>query len=100
MNTGAALLPDYYKLGVIATGLTATKGDKVLLGDFTGEGRADYMLVGSGGKVNGFVNRRQEKTLIPRWPEPLPLLTDQTVPSKRSTDDRHDGRRQSRLLAS
>ncbi|KAH8164209.1 hypothetical protein CIB48_g4019 [Xylaria polymorpha] len=32
-----------------------------------GEGRADYMIVGEGGKVRGLVNRLQETTLAPRW---------------------------------
>lgn len=60
-------MPDYHKLGVIATGASATKGDTIYLGDLTGEGRADYMIVGAGGKVNGLVNRLQEKTMVPRW---------------------------------
>ncbi|VUC38120.1 unnamed protein product, partial [Clonostachys rosea] len=67
LNTGTDVVPDYHKLGVIATGATATSGDKVWLGDFTGEGRADYMIVGSGGKTTGFINRLQESSLIPKW---------------------------------
>lgn len=63
-------MPDYLKLGVIATGFSATKDDKVVLADYTGEGRADYMLIGAGGKVQGFTNRLQEaEGLVPRWLE-------------------------------
>lgn len=67
LNTGADIIPDYYKLGVIASGGSASKGDTVILGDLTGEGRADYMIVGDGGKVNALVNRLQATTLAPRW---------------------------------
>ncbi len=67
LNTGADIMPDYYKLGVIASGASASKGDTVILGDLTGEGRADYMIVGDGGKVNALVNRLQADTLAPRW---------------------------------
>ncbi|KAH7161956.1 hypothetical protein B0J13DRAFT_430718 [Dactylonectria estremocensis] len=67
INNGASYKPDWYKVGVIATGASASQGDTVFLGDFTGEGRADYMIVGEGGKVTGLVNRRQETTLIPGW---------------------------------
>ncbi|KAJ8111527.1 hypothetical protein ONZ43_g5602 [Nemania bipapillata] len=67
LNTGADIVPDYYKLGVIATGGSASKGDTIILGDLTGEGRADYMYVGAGGKVNALVNRLQATTLAPRW---------------------------------
>ncbi|KAL3458856.1 hypothetical protein BJX64DRAFT_291763 [Aspergillus heterothallicus] len=67
LNTGASGVPDYYRLNEIATGASATENDKVIMGDFTGEGRADYMLVGKTGKVTGFVNRMEEDTLVPRW---------------------------------
>lgn len=73
LNTGAGVVPDYHKLGVIATGASATKGEKIILGDFTGEGRSDYMIVGSGGKVDGLVNRLQQKTMIPRWLETITI---------------------------
>ncbi|KAI0451451.1 SGNH hydrolase-type esterase domain-containing protein [Xylaria acuta] len=69
LNTGADIVPDYYKLGVIATGSSASKGDTIFLGDLTGEGRADYMIVGDGDKVNGIINRLQATTLAPRWLE-------------------------------
>ncbi|CAM1506043.1 Fc.00g056840.m01.CDS01 [Cosmosporella sp. VM-42] len=72
LNTGADIIPDYHKLGVIASGASETSGDKVVLGDFTGEGRADYMIIGEGGKVTGLINRLQEMTLEPRW---LPAVT-------------------------
>lgn len=67
LNTGADIMPDYYKLGVIATGASASDGDIVYLGDLTGEGRADYMYIGSDGKVNALVNRVRETNMIPRW---------------------------------
>ncbi|KAH7161860.1 hypothetical protein EDB81DRAFT_683957 [Dactylonectria macrodidyma] len=67
LNTGADLIPDWHKLGVIATGGSASEGDTVFLGDFTGEGRADYLIVGESGKVTGLVNRLTETSLIPRW---------------------------------
>ncbi|KAJ5377735.1 uncharacterized protein N7496_005144 [Penicillium cataractarum] len=67
LNTGADVMPDYYKLGVIATGGSAAPGTTVYLGDFTGEGRADYMIAGEGGKVKAMTNRLRETTLIPRW---------------------------------
>ncbi|KAI0486515.1 SGNH hydrolase-type esterase domain-containing protein [Xylaria cf. heliscus] len=67
LNTGTDIVPNYSKIGLIATGATASKGDTVILGDLTGEGRADYMIVSSGGKVTALVNRKQETTQIPRW---------------------------------
>ncbi|VUC27345.1 unnamed protein product [Clonostachys rosea] len=67
LNTGASDTPNYHKLGVIATGASASKGNKVYLGDFTGNGRADYMIVGSGGQTKGLVNRLQENSVIPAW---------------------------------
>ncbi len=67
LNTGAGVIPDYYPLNEIAAGASVSLGDKVYLGDFTGEGRADYMIVGDGGKVYGLVNRLQQTTLAPRW---------------------------------
>lgn len=60
-------MPDYHKLDNIAKGYSVSEGDYVFFGDFTGNGRADYMIVGEGGKVNGLVNRLQEKTLVPAW---------------------------------
>ncbi|KAF2787072.1 carbohydrate esterase family 3 protein [Melanomma pulvis-pyrius CBS 109.77] len=71
LNTGADVVPDYHKIGIIATGGTATEGDKVRLGDLTGEGRADYMIIGAGGKVVGLVNRLQETSMVPRWSEAI-----------------------------
>ncbi|KAL2830891.1 hypothetical protein BDW59DRAFT_158326 [Aspergillus cavernicola] len=73
LNTGADDMPDYYKLGVIATAASAAPGTTVYLGDFTGEGRADYMIVGEGGKVKALANHLQEPTLVPRWLEDLVL---------------------------
>ncbi|CAM1503527.1 Fc.00g011180.m01.CDS01 [Cosmosporella sp. VM-42] len=67
LNTGADIIPDWHKLGIIASGATASSGDTVVFGDFTGEGRADYMIIGDGGKVIGLVNRLSETTLAPRW---------------------------------
>ncbi|KAF9887793.1 hypothetical protein FE257_009599 [Aspergillus nanangensis] len=67
LNTGAEDMPDYYKLGEIATGATATENDKILFGDLTGNGRADYIVVGETGKAVGLVNRMQGLTLLPRW---------------------------------
>ncbi|KAM5385383.1 hypothetical protein ACJZ2D_001024 [Fusarium nematophilum] len=67
LNTGTSVMPDYHKIGVIATGASQSDGDTVILGDLTGEGRADYMMVGVGGKVNALINRRQETSLAPRW---------------------------------
>lgn len=37
-----------------------TKNDKIFLGDFTADSRADYMIVGEHEKVNGLVNRLKE----------------------------------------
>lgn len=51
LNTGASKIPDYYSLGQIATGASTSVKETIFLGDFTGEGRADYMRVGHGGKV-------------------------------------------------
>ncbi|KAL5341746.1 hypothetical protein BJX70DRAFT_395479 [Aspergillus crustosus] len=67
LNTGADVVPDYYKLGIIATGGSAVPGTTAYFGDFTGEGRADYMIVGEGGKVKALTNRLQPASLIPRW---------------------------------
>lgn len=67
-------MPDYQKLGVIASGFSADKGDKVVLGDYTGEGRADYMLIDADGAIRGLTNRLQEGGgLVPRWLEPFTL---------------------------
>ena len=72
LNTGTDILPDYHKLGPIANGATASSKDKVVIADFTGEGRADYMIIGDGGKVTGLINRLNETTLVPQW---LPAVT-------------------------
>lgn len=38
------------------------------MGDFTGEGRADYMQIGANGKTNGLINRLSEvKGMVPDW---------------------------------
>ena len=75
LNKGAEIMPDYHKLGVIASGRTAVSDDVVFMGDFTGEGRADYMVVSKDGIVSGYTNRLQEDTaLIPRWLERLTLV--------------------------
>ncbi|CAH0045932.1 unnamed protein product [Clonostachys solani] len=74
LNSGAGDMPNFYMIGdngVIATGESAQEGDTVILGDFTGKGRADYMIVQAGGKVKGLVNRRQEKFRSPRWLSPV-----------------------------
>ncbi|KAL4967872.1 uncharacterized protein BDV14DRAFT_197515 [Aspergillus stella-maris] len=73
LNTGAKDVPDYYKLGQTASGKTVTENDKVAFADLTGNGRVDYILIGESGKAVGFVNRLQEKTLLPRWLEPVTL---------------------------
>ncbi|KAI0114417.1 hypothetical protein GGR51DRAFT_577451 [Nemania sp. FL0031] len=62
LNTGADIIPDYYPLEEIATGASATLDDKVYFGNFTGEVRADYMIVCDG-----------ETTLAPRWLGPFVL---------------------------
>lgn len=67
LNGGSTSFPEYRKIGEIATGATAQPGDKIVIGDFTGDGRADYMIVGSTGTVTGLVNRRVVDSLIPRW---------------------------------
>lgn len=67
LNTGFDLVPDYHKIGVVAQGSTATEDDIVVLGDLTGNGRSDYMIIGDKGQVKGLVSRRQEMTLVPRW---------------------------------
>ncbi|KAL5340420.1 hypothetical protein BJX70DRAFT_107949 [Aspergillus crustosus] len=76
LNTGVDDVPDYHRIGVIATGASATKNDKVFLADFTGHGRAGYVLVGQNGKAKAFVNRLQEgldsgSPLVPRWAGPF-----------------------------
>ena len=60
-------MPDWQKVGIIATGASKTVNDIVILGDFTGNGLADYMLVGKTGKVTGLANFIQERAFIPRW---------------------------------
>lgn len=77
-------MPKYYKLGVIGTGESQGDGDRVVLGDFTGEGRADYMSIGAGGKVNGLVNRLQENTVTPAWD---PFFTLAEGPDGAKADD-------------
>ncbi|KAJ8124351.1 hypothetical protein O1611_g9289 [Lasiodiplodia mahajangana] len=67
LNTGADVVPVYSSLGVIATGASFSKGDTLFLGDLTGEGRADYMFVGDGGKTTALVNHAQSSTQVPRW---------------------------------
>jgi hypothetical protein len=75
-NGGAEDMPDWQKLGVIATGGSVASRDILRLGDFTCEGRADYMAVGADRKVNGYVNRLQEASgLIPRWLVPLTVAS-------------------------
>ncbi|KAI0095577.1 SGNH hydrolase-type esterase domain-containing protein [Nemania sp. FL0031] len=77
LNTGEDIVPAYSGLGVIATGASFSKEDTLILGDLTGEGRADYMFVGDGGKVTALVNRPQSSTQVPRW---LPAFTLATGP--------------------
>ena len=67
LNGGPATLPQYYKIGIIATGQSKTVNDVVILGDFTGNGLADYMLVGKNGKVTGLANFIQERAFVPSW---------------------------------
>ncbi|KAL2828335.1 hypothetical protein BJY01DRAFT_255398 [Aspergillus pseudoustus] len=66
-NTGISDMPDYHKVGVIATGESFGPDSKVILADLSGNGRADYLMVGLHGKMTGFINRRQEKGVVPRW---------------------------------
>jgi hypothetical protein len=73
LNTGADDMPAYYKLGEIGSGETATESDKVVFADLTGNGRADYVLVGESGKAVGIVNRMQGQTLLPRWMQAVTL---------------------------
>lgn len=67
LNGGPFDMPDWQKVGIIATGASKTVNDIVILGDFTGNGFADYMLVGKDGKVTGLANFIQERAFIPRW---------------------------------
>lgn len=67
LNGGPHELPDYYKIGLVATGASKSPDDRVIIGSFTGSGRDDYMLVGANGKVTGLANRRQNSTLVPEW---------------------------------
>lgn len=67
---------------MIATGATATVNDIVIFADVTGEGRADYLLLGQTGKVTGFVNRVQEKSLVPGWSQPLTIAAGPTGANK------------------
>ena len=67
LNGGPSAMPDWLKIGVIATGASKTVNDVVIMGDFTGNGMADYMLVGKNGEVTGRANFMQESSLIPRW---------------------------------
>lgn len=76
INTGADKLPDYHKLGIVGTGASVSSKDKVILGDFTGNGRADYMIVHDDGTVSGLVNRLQETSLAPRWLPVAPIGPD------------------------
>ncbi|KAM0268869.1 hypothetical protein ACHAQH_009902 [Verticillium albo-atrum] len=60
--------PSFHALGVIASGRSHEDGvDKVILGDFTGKGRVDYLLVKAGGRTTGFINRLQKGSMIPAW---------------------------------
>jgi hypothetical protein len=67
LNGGPSAIPNWQKIGIIATGASKTVNDIVILGDFTGNGFADYMLVGQNGKVTGLANFIQERSFIPRW---------------------------------
>jgi hypothetical protein len=67
LNSGPANMPQWYKVGEIATGSSKTVNDVVVLGDFTGNGLADYMLVGKDGKVTGLANFIQERAFVPAW---------------------------------
>ncbi|KAH7252987.1 hypothetical protein B0J15DRAFT_466831 [Fusarium solani] len=59
INNGASIMPDWYRLDTIATGASKAPDDSVILGDFTGEVRADYMMVGADGKVVGAYGGRR-----------------------------------------
>lgn len=52
--------PSFHSLDRIASGRSHKDGvDKVIIGDFTGKGRVDYILVKAGGRTTGFINRLQ-----------------------------------------
>lgn len=90
LNTGAGTAPNFDKAGRVATGATAKSGDIVRLGDFTGDGRADYMIIGASGEVVGFVNH-----MISQWSEPLVLFEgpdDAKQDQVRLVDMKGDGR--------
>lgn len=78
LNRGPEAMPRYHKIGKIATGRSVGKDDKVIMGDFTGQGRADFMIVGEGGKTLGLVNKQSESGLAPEW---LPVFTLAEGPS-------------------
>lgn len=68
LNTGVDHVPDYYRIpGILATGASKGENDIVFMGDFTGEGRADYMLVHENAEVTGFINRLRSDRVAPNW---------------------------------
>lgn len=67
LNGGPDPMPQWLKIGVIATGASKSPNDIVVMGDFTGNGKADYMLVGKNGKVTGLANFIQERGFVPNW---------------------------------
>ena len=75
LNGGGTHTPDYHKINQIGTGASAGENDTVILGDFTGEGRADYMIVDKDGTVTGLINRRVATSLGPRWDPSFTLAT-------------------------
>lgn len=67
----------------------------MILGDFTGEGRADYMLVDKDSKVTGFINRLQPHSVAPRWSLPVTVAKgrdDIDINSVRMVDMNGDGK--------
>lgn len=79
LNTGGEVMPDFYKIDVITTGASQANGDKVFLGDLTGEGRADYMILGSSGKTMRLLTACKKRLWSPGGYQHLPLPKVQMV---------------------
>lgn len=83
LNRGVGKVPEYYRIpDFIATGDSKGEDDYVFLTDFTGEGRADYVLVHKNGDVTGFINRRDSDSVAPRWSFSVPVVTGVDEPDQ------------------
>ncbi|PQE04628.1 FG-GAP repeat domain-containing protein [Rutstroemia sp. NJR-2017a BBW] len=69
LNVGPGDKPEWYPLGIIATGIGRKLHDQeyIHLYDLNNDSRADYIFVGADSSATAYINNRALKGLIPNW---------------------------------